>query len=383
MNKPGFYEFFAGGGMARAGLGDDWECLFANDFDAKKAACYVANWGDREFRLGDVHKLAARDIPGRADLAWASFPCQDLSLAGNGKGLAGERSGAFWGFWNVLHGLKTEGRAPKILVLENVAGALTSNCGQDFQEICGALRALNYVFGALTIDAVHFVPQSRPRLFVVAVARAAQIGRHLSGDGPAPDWASGALVRAYAELRPDLKSFWKWWRLPAPPRQNAGLDTIEENAPPDVAWHDPEQTGRLLGMMSAPNLEKLRRVQALGQRTVGTIYRRTRHEGGLGRVQRAEIRFDGIAGCLRTPGGGSSRQVIAVVEGACVRTRLLSGREAARLMGLPDSYLLPARYNDAYHLVGDGVAVPVVRFLAEWLLLPMLAAERPFAEAAE
>jgi len=38
-----FYEFFAGGGMARAGLGDDWTCLFANDFDAKKGFAYQAN----------------------------------------------------------------------------------------------------------------------------------------------------------------------------------------------------------------------------------------------------------------------------------------------------------------------------------------------------
>jgi len=89
-------------------------------------------------------------------------------------------------------------------------------------------------------------------------------------------------------------------------------------------------------------------------------------------VQRAEIRFDDVAGCLRTPAGGSSRQVIMVVEGKRIRSRLLSPREAARLMGLPDSYLLPKNYNAAYHLAGDGVAVPVVRHLAQHLLEPLL-----------
>ena len=57
-----------------------------------------------------------------------------------------------------------------------------------------------------------------------------------------------------------------------------------------------------------------------------------------------------------------------------IRTRLLSPREAARLMGLSDDYLLPANYNEAYHLIGDGVAVPAVRFLAEHILEPVLRA---------
>ena len=79
---PDFYEFFAGGGMARAGLGADWRCLFANDFDHKKSRIYRENWGDAELRTADVGKLSVKDIPGCAHLAWASFPCQDLSLAG-------------------------------------------------------------------------------------------------------------------------------------------------------------------------------------------------------------------------------------------------------------------------------------------------------------
>ena len=87
----------------------------------------------------------------------------------------------------------------------------------------------------------------------------------------------------------------------------------------------------------------------------------------------AEVRFDGLAGCLRTPRGGSSRQAIVVVEDGRVRSRLLSSREAARLMGLPDSYRLPATATAALHVAGDGVAVPVVRWLAAELLEPLLA----------
>ena len=165
-----FYEFFAGGGMARAGLGDGWDCLFANDFDARKGLTYQLNWGvGGELRVGDVRAVRADDLPGQADLVWGSFPCQDLSLAGVGAGLKGERSGAFYPFWDVLRGLAAAGRAPKLVVIENVVGALTSHGGQDFQAICRTFAEAGYRYGALVIDAALFVPQSRPRLFVIGV----------------------------------------------------------------------------------------------------------------------------------------------------------------------------------------------------------------------
>ena len=108
-DRPAFYEFFAGGGMARAGLGDGWRCLFANDFDRKKAESYRANWGGEALHVGDVRALSTAQLPGRADLVWASFPCQDLSLAGAGAGLKGERSGTFWPFWDLMKALRARG----------------------------------------------------------------------------------------------------------------------------------------------------------------------------------------------------------------------------------------------------------------------------------
>jgi DNA (cytosine-5)-methyltransferase 1 len=370
--QPTFYEFFAGGGMARAGLGEGWRCLFANDFDPKKGRSYVQNWGDGEFRLGDIHKLNASDLPGRADLAWASFPCQDLSLAGNGAGLEGERSGAFWGFDLLIRGLRREQRAPNILVIENVVGAITSNRGRDFDVLCRSLFELGYVFGALTIDAVHFLPQSRPRLFIVAVRKDVSIARSLVAEEPGSAWASAALLKAHAALRPDLRKAWRWWRLPAPPKRNLGFDQlIDESA--DVSWHSPAETERLVAMMSEVNRAKLQAAIDKGGRLFGTVYRRTRLDQAGEKVQRAEIRFDGVAGCLRTPEGGSSRQTVVMVDNGRVRSRLMTAREAARLMGVTEDYKLPTRYNEAYHLLGDGVAVPVVRFLAAELLMPIAA----------
>ncbi len=369
MNK--FYEFFAGGGMVNAGLGDEWKCLFANDFSEKKRAAYEANWGKDHFVPGDVGKVQLDQLPERADLAWASFPCQDLSLAGNGAGLKGERSGTFWAFMKLMQQLREDKRKPRVIALENVYGAITSHAGKDFEAIVAALAAEGYRVGAMVIDAVHFVPQSRPRLFVVAVDEALQIPAALDGAQPTAAWHPRAITQAYGRLSQELRSKWVWWNLPKPDAHGLTLEHIIEEQPQGVAWHSHEETERLRDMMTDVNLKKLHEAQEAGTLRVGAVYRRTRE----GR-QRAEVRFDGISGCLRTPSGGSSRQTIMVVKGKDVKSRLLSPREAARLMGLNPDYILPERYNDAYHLAGDGVAVPVVTHLARHIFEPVLAHNR-------
>jgi DNA (cytosine-5)-methyltransferase 1 len=381
-----FYEFFAGGGMARAGLGKDWSCSFANDFDAMKARTYAANWG-HELRCADVASVRPDDLPGRADLAWASFPCQDLSLAGDYRGLGRQaaklptRSGTFWPFWSLMHQLAQSGRAPKTIVLENVYGALTSNGGRDFAAIGSALSVADYRFGAVVINASLFVPQSRPRLFVVAVHNDVYIPESLIADGPSDRWHPDALLAAHRRLTAGAQAMWRWWKLPSPKKRTKTFADIIEDEPTGVEWDSPETTRRLLAMMSEKNRSKVREAKKSGKRMIGGVYKRTRVHDKV-KVQRAEVRFDDIAGCLRTPMGGSSRQRILVVDGVGMRSRLLSPREAARLMGLPDSYELPPRYNDAYHVAGDGVVVQVVRHIAKNLIEPVLEAQE-LLQAAE
>ncbi len=358
--------------MARMGLGPQWTCVFANDIDPKKCAAYVRNWGERDLYAGDVGDLGVGDLPGEADLAWASFPCQDLSLAGGRAGLNGSRSGTFWPFWELIEGLRAEGRAPSLVVLENVAGALSSHSGKDFAAIGVAAARAGYRFGALVVDAAHFVPQSRPRLFVIAVEADLPLPDELLRSGPAPSWSTAALERAAYRLPKQARDKWIWWRLPPAPRRQVQLADVLDSEPEGVSWHSSVETERLLDMMTSVNRSKVARAQESRGGAVGALYRRTRHEKGV-RRQRAEIRFDGLAGCLRTGSGGSSRQFIMTVAGDSIRSRLLSAREAARLMGLPDDYELPGNYRDAYHLAGDGLAVPVVRHIAEHILEPTLA----------
>lgn len=367
MSRPlSFYEFFAGGGMARLGLGPAWTCAFANDFDPLKAATYRANFADAEahFHQGDVWKIAPAVLLPNADLAWASSPCQDFSLAGARAGLGGGRSSAFFGFWRLMEALGEAG--PRVVVIENVVGLLTSHGGEDFAALCRALAAQGYSFGALEIDAARFTPQSRPRVFVIATREPPPPG--LTGDNP---FHTKAVREAHARLPSDLAERWIWWRGEAPALRNTDLASLLE---PDgvVAWHEAEQTQRLLHLMGPLHRARIDAARLSGGRSVGAVFRRMRIEDGV-RVQRAEVRFDGLAGCLRTPRGGSSRQTLVVVDGDVVRTRLISPREGARLMGLPDTYILPRAATGALHVIGDGVAVPAVAWLAANILEPLLA----------
>jgi DNA (cytosine-5)-methyltransferase 1 len=275
-----------------------------------------------------------------------------------------------------------DGRAPAIIALENVCGTLTSHGGKDFAAICQAYADAGYRHGALVINAELFVPQSRSRLFVIGVRAGIAVDRALLAPGPTPPFHTPGLRRAQEALPVGLRETFLWWTLPAPePRARTFADEIED-PPQGVAWHTAAQTARLLAMMSPVNLAKVAAAKRTGRRMVGGVYRRTRPGDDGATVQRAEVRFDEVSGCLRTPAGGSSRQVILVIDGDKVRSRLISVRETARLMGLSDTYQLPAPYSEAYHLTGDGVAVPVVRHLARHIFEPIVARDREAREAA-
>ena len=237
-----FYEFFAGGGMARLGLGAGWECLFANDRDAMKAGAYRANFGGDDLHEGDVWALEPHDLPGRADLAWASSPCQDLSLAGARAGLAGGRSSAFFGFWRLIEALAAQDRAPRVIAIENVSGLFTSHGGRDFEAVCAALAGAGYRFGALEIDAADYLPQSRTRCVIVATL---EDPSGLAGP-PSP---SRAVREARERLPQALRAGWIDWRLAAPPRHNLDLASVLE--PDDaVAWRMEDETRALVAMIT-------------------------------------------------------------------------------------------------------------------------------------
>lgn len=230
-----------------------------------------------------------------------------------------------------------------------------------------------YAIGALVIDAAQFVPQSRKPFFLVAVRKGAPVPDPLVGAGPCALWHPKPLVSAQARLPAPVRDAWLWWRPPAPAARNVGLAEVIDSSLP---WDPPPATAYLLGLTDAKHRAKLEEAKRSGARVIASACRRTRWVDG-DRRQRAELRFDGLANAVRTAGGGSSIQFLVAIDGEDLRSRRLSPREAARLMGLPDDYRLPALATRAMDLIGDGVAVPVVRFLAAHLLEPIIAGRTP------
>lgn len=355
--------------MARLGLGEMWECVLANDISPKKCASYEANFGRDHLFQGDINDLDLTNLLQPIDLYWASSPCQDFSLAGKGYGLKGKRSGAFEGWLNALQFSVSKGFGPRIITFENVVGLLTRNAGQDFLFIVNSIAKLGYKVGALEIDAVNFLPQSRPRLFVIAVRDDVDIDCLTLSKGQ--EVGSKRINAFLNKQNGKITSSWVNWNIKCPPVTRSDLsDLIEIN---DTV--SKTNTDQLLMLMSDAHRKLTLDLINNSKHTVGTLYKRGRPDKDGTIRQRAEVRFDGIAGCLRTPGGGSSKQTVLIAGHGHLTARLLTPRECARLMGLPESYILPEKVSDGYHLTGDGVAVPVVAYLNKELLAPLLSAE--------
>ncbi len=351
--RPSFLEFFAGSGLVAQGLKERFCIAWANDICGKKAAIYTANHGAKHFHLGSIADLEGAALP-NAPLAWASFPCQDLSLAGLTEGIHGARSGLVWEWLRIIDEMPSR---PSVLVAENVAGLVSAASGDHYRTLHQALTQRGYVVGPMLIDAARWLPQSRQRIFIVAVDANLRIPAHLFSF--TPNWLHPEAIRKVAQGLNDLV----WWYMPEPPDRKQNLsDIVEWDAPFATA----ETDARNISLISPKHREILNRLPK-SKPFAAPGYKRTRNG-----KQVLELRFDGLSGCLRTPRGGSSRQVIVIKKDGMLRSRLLTVREAARLMGAPETYKIPGTYNDGYMAMGDAVAVPVVRWLAENLLLPLV-----------
>lgn len=364
-NKRTAAEFFAGIGLMRMGLERaGWNVIWANDIDEDKMHMHQGHFtnDDAHFRLGDVHSLDPDEIP-TVSLATASFPCNDLSLAGARRGLAGQHSSAFWGFIDAMKGMGT--RRPPLVMLENVAGFLTSHDGNDLREACLALNELGYSVDAFIVDAALFVPQSRQRLFLIG-KRESCTAPHMAET--LSFYESQCRPRALADFilwNPDIQ--WSIRGLPPIARVNTILQDILEDLPPNSTyWWTKQRADYLLNQMSEKHRAIADRMILGKEVTFGTIFRRVRHGRSM-----AELRTDGIAGCLRTPRGGSGRQILFMAGRRRFAVRLLTPRECARLMGA-DDFQITVSLNQALFGFGDAVCVPVIQWIAENYLTPAL-----------
>ncbi|MYI35861.1 MAG: DNA (cytosine-5-)-methyltransferase [Acidimicrobiaceae bacterium] len=314
-------EFFAGMGLMRAGLESvGVSTVFANDIDPHKAALYRSNWGSDELVVDDIRNLTGDMIPD-IEIATASFPCTDLSLAGNYAGLAGEQSGLISEFVRILG--EMQWRRPDAVIVENVPGLLTANDGRDFRRVRRMLEGLDYDVADIMINASAFLPQSRARVFLLCT-----LG-HQPGLPELPTGVKGRLA--------DVATEGGWW---PPERTEAFLSTLS-----------PLQRRRIDAHRTSPD---------------------TRHLGAFRRTRRGstvwEVRDDEIAGTLRTLRGGSGRQAIVKVGNGDFAVRWMNVTEYARLQGAEAFRFDAVSERQAMFALGDAVCVPVVEWIAQhWL----------------
>lgn len=351
-------EFFAGIGLARAGMEfSGIQTVWANDYDPRKKKMYEGQWGESEYQLSDIHFLCGDDLP-TADVAWSSSPCTDLSLAGKRIGLRGGReSSAFFGFTRVLQEMGD--RKPQVVVLENVTGLASSHDGEDLRAAAKEFNSLGYAVDVITLDARRFIPQSRPRLFLVGAQKP------VNGGGQdtclRPDWL------AWLHEDPEINTF--IMSLPeAPELVSEGLTNQIEQIPDyDSRWWNGERVSDFVKSMSPVQRERLDRFIKGKKLTARTAYRRTR-----GGIPVWEMRAEDVSGCLRTPRGGSSKQAVAIMGAGELKVRWMTGTEYARLMGAGWFSLDNMRDSQIQYGFGDAVAVPVVEWVAKHMVIPHL-----------
>ena len=362
-----FAEFFAGIGLMRIGLEKEgWRAVFANDIAEDKFELYAGHFGEKNshFLLKDIHNIDSDQIP-TVTMATASFPCNDLSVAGMREGLGGKQSSAYWGFVRILDEMGN--RRPPIVLLENVAGFLSSHGGKDFQEALLALNRLGYAVDAMIIDASHFVPQSRVRLFVIGILNQSHTNSEIAET--LTFWESPVRPKALARfmfLHPEIV-----WNIrdaaPLPKFTSSFPDVLENLSENSPLWWNPKRRDYLISQMSKKHAEQLQKMKAGKNWSYGTVFRRVRK----GRTM-AELRTDGFAGCLRTPRGGSARQILVQAGDGIVKVRLLTPRECARLMGADNFVMKDVPLNRALLGFGDAVCVPVVSWIAKNYLNPII-----------
>lgn len=360
-------EFFAGIGLVRLALETEGaEVVWANDIEPIKQKMYVDNFGDEGFVLGDVGGVRGVDIPD-VELATASFPCTDLSLAGNRAGLNGRESGTLWHFTRIID--EMEDRKPSVVLLENVPGLITSRGGKDLYDLIQRLNGLGYTCDVFIADAAWFVPQSRQRVFIIGTLFPVE---------PISEWPLSPLrperLVKFSQRYTGLNLFTSDMPPPAEIPQSFG-DVVERLPSSDALWWDEERLARFESSLAPIHQDRFQELKHGSSLNWRTAYRRTRHGKATW-----EIRQDHIAGCLRASRGGSSKQ--AVVEGGRgqIRVRWMTPREYARLQGVPDSFRIDGvSPNQAQFGFGDAVCVPLIRWIIQHGLEAQLSKEHAHA----
>jgi DNA (cytosine-5)-methyltransferase 1 len=245
-------------------------------------------------------------------------------------------------------------RRPRLIMLENVLGFLMKHGGRDLEKALLALNELGYAMDAVILNAVHWVPQSRARLFLIGKQKKTKSSKLLVPVSRVRPRPLADFILEHRNIR------WDIHELPALPEPRLSLaDIVEDLADDDPHWWNKKRATYFMNQLSERHSAEAQKMIKGECTSYATAFRRVRNEKSM-----AELRTDGIAGCLRTPRGGSGRQILFKAGLGKYQVRLLTARECARLQGVPESYSIDVALNQALFGFGDAVCVPTI----EWLI---------------
>ncbi len=265
-------DFFAGIGLASAGLiKQDWQVKYALDRSETKQRMYETNFGIGHYHPQDIKHVEGSQLP-RVTLAHASFPCTDTSVAGARGGIDAGESSAFWHFVRILAEMgqpNGPGKPPFVLV-ENVEGLLTSGEGRDLESALKSLNKLGYATDMLLIDAAHFVPQSRVRLFIIGLLDfVSDQSPQLNVQFSKSNGVRREKIQTFISRHPSITWFLR--DLPNLPQRTISLEDIID---PNAEWWPKERTDYLFSQMFERHKDEVRRLTQNESWSYRTVFRR-------------------------------------------------------------------------------------------------------------
>lgn len=301
--KYNLVDLFAGIGGIRLGFQQTGKTktVFASEIDKFAKQTYFANFGDEP--AGDITKIDAKNIPDH-DILVGGFPCQPFSLAGKRLGLDDTRGTLFFEIARIL-----QEKQPASFLLENVKGLKTNDSGRTFKIILKTLNDLNYDVHYTTLKARDFgVPQNRERLYIVGFNK--------------------SLVKNTCDFT-----------FPVPPKTPTRLGNILDKHVDDKYT----LTDHFWQWMQERKVKN----KALGKGFGYSLF----NENSV------------YANTISARYGKDGNEIL--IEQKNKNPRKLTPREAARLQGFPDKFVIPVSNTQAYKEFGNSVAVPVINAIAD------------------
>jgi len=360
-----FIELFAGVGLVGHALKPrGWTCVLANDICPHKKKLWVQNGGEEsKFVLGDVRLLSPGDIP-KCTLLTASFPCVDFSTAGKREGFKGSHSSTILLVLHILQNVPDE-RKPDLLLFENVLGSICSGKTGAADELPEKLHGVGYGnIDMRVVDAANFTSQSRKRVFTLAVRDGSAFSKNIPRHFPLPT-NYGETVPKVLQKFMNRHPYVRWFHIPVPDLPPYSARFLKDDIDHSQPWTDCPGSPNLPSLFSNGQLQFARENRDVYK--VFSFIVQTRSGKPT-----AEISRNGKAYCLRTGTGRLQAGILGFHGDGRMRLRYLTENECAALQGVPDFNFDGVSRNQRYKAMGDAVCVPVVAFMIDHVVHPLL-----------